>query len=62
VDHQKIGRKISDLRGLKAKAELIYPKEITTQEAVIQIKAEVEGETKTDLCIACFMRQTHTIV
>jgi hypothetical protein len=46
------------------KAELIHPDKITTQEAVIQIEAEVGGETKTktDLCIACFMRETQTII
>jgi hypothetical protein len=62
VGHWKIGRKFLDLRSSKAKAELILPKEITTQEADIQIEAEVGGETKTDLCIACFTREIQTIV
>jgi hypothetical protein len=62
VGHWKIGRKFSDLHSSKAKAELILPKEITTQEADIQIEAEVGGETKTDLCIACFTREIQTIV
>jgi hypothetical protein len=53
VGHQKIGRK---------KTELIRPKEITTQEAVIQIEAEAGGDTKTDLYTACFMRDTQTMV
>jgi hypothetical protein len=40
----------------------IMRKEITTQEVDIQIEAEVGGETKTDLCIACFTREIQTIV
>jgi hypothetical protein len=59
--HRKIARKFSHLRGKKAKAECIPSEETTTQEAVIQIEAEVRGETKIDLCISCFMREIQTI-
>jgi hypothetical protein len=60
VDHRKIGRKISDLRGSKARAERTTPEEITTiQEVVIQIEAEAETETKIDLCIACSTKKTN---
>jgi hypothetical protein len=43
------------------KAECTTPEEITTQEVVIQIKAEAGAETKIDLCIACFIREIQTI-
>jgi hypothetical protein len=62
VGHQKIGRKFSNLHSSKARAERTTPEEITTfQEVVIRIEAEAGTETKTDLCIACSTRETHTI-
>jgi hypothetical protein len=62
ADHRKIGRKISDLHGRKVRAEHTTPEEITTtQEAVIEIEAEGGTETKTDICIVCFMREIQTI-
>jgi hypothetical protein len=40
------------------RAEHTTPEEITTtQEAVIEIEAEGGTETKTDICIVCFMRE-----
>jgi hypothetical protein len=58
---RKIGRKISDPHGWKARAERTTPEEITTtQEAIIQIKAEAGTGAKTDLGIACSMRETQT--
>jgi hypothetical protein len=62
VGHQKIGRKMSDLRSQKARAEQTTPEGITTnQEAVIQVGAKAGAEIRTDLCIACFMREIQTI-
>jgi hypothetical protein len=60
--HQKIGRKISDLCGQKARAEhTILEKITTTQEVVIQVKTEAGAETKTYLCIVYFMREIQSI-
>jgi hypothetical protein len=58
ADHQKIRRKISDLRDRKTRVEHTTLEEITTTpEVVIQIEAEAGAETKIDLCIICFMRE-----
>jgi hypothetical protein len=58
---RKIGRKISDPHGWKAIAERTTPEEITiTQEVIIQIEAEAGTGAKTDLGIACSMRETQT--
>jgi hypothetical protein len=54
----ELGEKILDLRIQRAKTERTPRKEITTQDAVIQIEAEVGGETKIDLCIACSTSET----
>jgi archaellin len=62
VGHQKIGRKILDLHDWKARVGHTSPEEITTtQEVVIQIKAEAGAETKIDLCIVYFTRKIQTI-
>jgi hypothetical protein len=62
VGHQKIGRKISDLHGWKARVGHTTLEEITTtQEVVIQIKVEVGAKTKINLCIVCFTRKIQTI-
>jgi hypothetical protein len=62
VGHQKIGRKISDLRGWKVKIENTTLEGITnTQEVVIQIGVEAGAETKTSLYIAYSTREIQTI-
>jgi hypothetical protein len=46
---------------LESESRTYTPRRDYHQEAVIQIEAEVGGETKIDLCIACFTREIQTI-
>jgi hypothetical protein len=62
ADHQKIGRKISDLHDHKARIRHMTLERITTKpEVVIQIKAVVGAKFKTNLSTACSMKETLTI-
>jgi hypothetical protein len=62
ADHRKAGRKILDLRSRKARTEHMIPKETTTTpEAAIQVEVVAGVETRIDIYIACFMRETQTI-
>jgi hypothetical protein len=60
ADHQKTGRKILGLRNRKG-VGLSIPKEIATiLEAATQAEGEAWVEAKTDISIACTMREIHT--
>jgi hypothetical protein len=62
VDHWKIGRKISDLRDKKVSIGCMIPREnINKPGAATQAEAAVGAELKTNLCIACFTKETLTI-
>jgi hypothetical protein len=57
--HQRTGRKIMDLHNKKTGAEPSTPEEsITTLEVATQTEDELELDFKTNLCIACSMRET----
>jgi hypothetical protein len=62
VDHRKIGRKISNLRGQKARiGRMILEKIATKLEAGTQIEAVVGAEFKTNLFTVCSTKETLTI-
>jgi hypothetical protein len=62
ADHQKIGRKILDLRGQKATTECMIPGEIITRPgAATQDEVAAGAEVKTSLSIACSMKEILTI-
>jgi hypothetical protein len=62
ADHTKTRRKILDLRGQKARTKHMTPREtITTPKAAIQAEATAGAETKIDLYIVSFTRETQTI-
>jgi ribosomal protein L22 len=59
VDHQKIRRIISDLRGQKVRTgHMILEKIATKPEVVTQVEAEAGAEFRTYLFIACSTRET----
>jgi hypothetical protein len=59
VDHQKIGRKISDLHGQKVRTwHMILEKIASKLEAVTQVEAKAGANFKTYLFIACSTRET----
>jgi hypothetical protein len=61
VDLQKIGTKISGLRGKKARAKHMTPGGIISKsEVAIQAQAKAGVEIKKDLFIACSTRKTLT--
>jgi hypothetical protein len=58
VGHQKTRRKTLGLCNLKIEIELsTAEKSITHLEVAIQVRGDVGCEAKTDLCIACIMRE-----
>jgi hypothetical protein len=62
VDHQKIGRKISDLHGQKATTECMITREIITNLGVsTQAEAEAKAKAKTNLSIASSTKEILTI-
>jgi hypothetical protein len=61
VDLQKIGTKISGLRGKKARAKHMTPRGIISKsEVAIQAQAKAGVEIKKELFIACSTRKTLT--
>jgi hypothetical protein len=59
ADHQKIRRKISDLRDQKVRiGHMILEKIASKSEVVTQVEAEAWADFRTDLFIACSMRET----
>jgi hypothetical protein len=59
ADLWRIGTKISDLRGKKARAESMTPTEIISKlEVATQAEAEAGAKIKKDLFITCSMRKT----
>jgi hypothetical protein len=58
VDHQKIGRKFLDLYDQKVRiGHMILEKIASKLEVATQVEAEAGGNFKTDLFIACSMRE-----
>jgi hypothetical protein len=59
VDHRKIGRKFSDLRDQKSRTwHMILAKIASKPEVINQVEAEAGADFRTDLFIACSMRET----
>jgi hypothetical protein len=62
ADHQKIGRKILDLRDQKARMEhTILEKTATKPKVAMQVEVVAGAECKTNPSIACSMKETLTI-
>jgi hypothetical protein len=59
ADHQKIGRKISDLRDQKVRTRhMILEKTASKPEVVTHVEAEAGANFRTYLFIACSTRET----
>jgi hypothetical protein len=59
ADHLKIGRKILDLHSQKVRTGHMILEKITTKpEVVTQVDAEAWAKFRTNLYIACSMRET----